>query len=150
MAFFTISDIKDYVPDVDTYGIQNFDDDIGRSETDIFRLLRIRWWPEVSAKIYDVTIAGGGGYNTEMDTNKLDTSQLKRSGVYHCLAYYILPKLSKFEVDGDRFKEMADYYKARFDEEFDLSSRELYYDWDSDSVFEANERVHRERLKLVR
>ena len=53
-------------------------------------------------------------------------------------------------MDGDRFKEMADYYKARFDEEFDLSSRELYYDWDSDSVFEANERVHRERLKLVR
>ena len=45
---------------------------------------------------------------------------------------------------------MIDFYKARFDEEFDLMIRELHYDFDSDGVFENKERVHREQLKLVR
>lgn len=149
MAMFTINDILDYVPDVQTYGIASFDEEITKSENDIYRLLRIRWWPTVQTKVYDLSVHRTS-YTSEMDNNLLDTSQLKRAGVFHCLAYYILPKLSKFEVDGDRFKEMLDYYKARFDEEFDLVIRELYYDWDSDSVFEDDERVHKERLRLIR
>ena len=149
MALITENDILEYVPDIHEYGIQDFSDMISKSENDIYRLLRIRWWPDVASKIYDVTLSDTSRYG-EMDTNKLDPTELKRSTVYHVLAYYILPKLTKHEVDGDRFTNMIDFYKARFDEEFDLMIRELHYDFDSDGLYENNERVHREQLKLVR
>ena len=64
--------------------------------------------------------------------------------------YFVFPKLSKFEVDGDRFTSMMEYYKARFDEEFDLAIRELHYDFDSSGTFESTEVVHNERRRLVR
>ena len=149
MELITENDILEYVPDIHEYGIQDFSDMISKSENDIYRLLRIRWWPDVASKIYDITLSDTSRYG-EMDTNKLDPNELKRATVYHVLAYYILPQLTKHEVDGDRFTNMIDFYKARFDEEFDLMIRELHYDFDSDGVFENKERVHREQLKLVR
>ena len=149
MALITENDILEYVPDIHEYGIQDFSDMISKSENDIYRLLRIRWGPDVASKIYDNTLSDTSRYG-EMDTNKLNPAELKRSTVYHVLAYYILPQLTKHEVDGDRFTNMIDFYKARFDEEFDLMIRELHYDFDSDGVFENKERVHREQLKLVR
>lgn len=138
MALFTEADIVELVPDILEYGIQDFSDDIARTEEDIYRLLRIQWWQP---------IANPGG---EMDTSKLDPTELKRSCVYHCLAYFIFPKLSKFEVDGDRFTSMMDYYKARFDEEFNLAIRELHYDWDSSGTWTESEIVHNESRRLVR
>jgi hypothetical protein len=138
MALFTEADIVELVPDILEFGIQDFSDDIARTEEDIYRLLRIQWWEPVARR---------GG---DMDTTKLDPTELKRSCVYHCLAYFIFPKLSKFEVDGDRFKEMMDYYKARFDEEFNLAIRELHYDWDSSGTYEDSEIVHNESRRLVR
>lgn len=138
MALFTEADIVELVPDILEYGIQDFSDDIARTEEDIYRLLRIQWWQP---------IANPGG---DMDTSKLDPTELKRSCVYHCLAYFIFPKLSKFEVDGDRFTSMMDYYKARFDEEFNLAIRELHYDWDSSGTFTDSEIVHNESRRLVR
>jgi len=138
MALFTEADIVDLVPDILEYGIQDFSDDIARTEEDIFRLLRIRWWQPIARR------------SGEMDTTKLDPTELKRSCVYHCLAYFVFPKLSKFEVDGDRFTSMMEYYKARFDEEFDLAIRELHYDFDSSGTFESTEVVHNERRRLVR
>lgn len=149
MALITENDILEYVPDIHEYGIQDFSDMISKSENDVYRLLRIRWWPDVASKIYDITLSDTSRYG-EMDTNKLDPAELKRSCVYHVLAYYVLPKLTKHEVDGDRFNNMIEFYKARFDEEFDLTIRELHYDFDSDGLYENNERVHREQLKLVR
>jgi len=138
MALFTEADIVELVPDILEYGIQDFSDDIARTEEDIYRLLRIQWWQP---------IANPGG---DMDTSKLDPTELKRSCVYHCLAYFIFPKLSKFEVDGDRFTSMMDYYKARFDEEFNLAIRELHYDWDSSGTWTESEIVHNESRRLVR
>ena len=138
MALFTEADIVELVPDILEYGIQDFSDDIARTEEDIYRLLRIQWW---------VPIAKNTG---EMETSKLDPTELKRSCVYHCLAYFIFPKLSKFEVDGDRFTSMMDYYKARFDEEFNLAIRELHYDFDGSGTYEDSEIVHNESRRLVR
>ena len=138
MALFTEADIVELVPDILEYGIQDFSDDIARTEEDIYRLLRIQWW---------VPIAKHTG---EMETSKLDPTELKRSCVYHCLAYFIFPKLSKFEVDGDRFTSMMDYYKARFDEEFGLAIRELHYDSDGSGTFTDSEVVHNESRRLVR
>jgi len=138
MALFTEADIVELVPDILEYGIQDFSDDIARTEADIYRLLRIQWWQPVASP------------GTVMDNSKLDPAELKRSCVYHCLAYFIFPKLSKFEVDGDRFTSMMDYYKARFDEEFNLAIRELHYDWDGSGTHEAGEVVHNESRRLVR
>ena len=138
MALFTEADIVDLVPDILEYGIQDFSDDIARTEEDIFRLLRIRWWQPIASP------------GDVMDNNLLDPAQLKRSCVYYSLAYYIFPKLSKFEVDGDRFTSMMEYYKARFDEEFDLAIRELHYDFDSSGTFTDSEVVHNESRRLVR
>ena len=45
---------------------------------------------------------------------------------------------------------MMDYYKARFDEEFNLAIRELHYDWDSSGTFDSGEIVHNESRRLVR
>jgi len=147
MALFTETDILEYVPDLLEYGIQDFTDDIARSEADIYRLLRIQWWPDVASKRYKVTRSGNYG---EMDNSKVDPSEIRRAGIFHALAYYILPKLAKFEVDGDRFIQQMEYYKSRFDEEFGLAIRELKYDEDSDGVWNDSEIVHREQLKLVR
>ena len=149
MALITESDLLEYMPDLLEYGIQDFSDEIAKTDEDIYRLLRIRWWPSVVTKIYDISVARTG-YRTEMDTTKLKPSELKRSAVFYCLSYHIIPKLSKFEVDGDRFREMMVYYKTRFDEEFDLAMRELHYDWDSDGLYENEEIVHKEQLRLVR
>jgi len=146
MALFTEADIVELVPDILEYGIQDFSDDIARTEEDIYRLLRIQWWAEIGPKVE----TRGSSTLGEMDTNLLDPTELVRSCVYHCLAYFIFPKLSKFEVDGDRFTSMMDYYKARFDEEFNLAIRELHYDWDSSGTFTDGEIVHNESRRLVR
>ena len=138
MALFTEADIVELVPDILEYGIQDFSDDIARTEEDIYRLLRIQWWQPIARR------------SGEMETSKLDPTELKRSCVYYSLAYYIFPKLSKFEVDGDRFTSMMDYYKARFDEEFNLAIRELHYDFDGSGTFTDSEVVHNESRRLVR
>ena len=79
MALFTEADIVELVPDILEYGIQDFSDDIARTEEDIFRLLRIQWWQPIARR------------SGEMDTTKLDPTELKRSCVYHCLAYFVFP-----------------------------------------------------------
>ena len=41
----TIADIQDYEPDILNYGIPDFDEEITKAQNDVFRDLRIRWWP---------------------------------------------------------------------------------------------------------
>jgi len=45
MAYFTEANIKEYFPDLHEYGIQDFSDVIAKTEEDIYRLLRIEWYP---------------------------------------------------------------------------------------------------------
>ena len=110
MAYFTEADIKEYFPDLHEFGIQDFSDVIAKTEEDIYRLLRIEWYPN---------LPGGRTYRDDMDITKLKTSQLNRSAVYYSLYKYILPKLTKFEVEGDSFQTQIAFYKNAFDEEFD-------------------------------
>lgn len=142
----TIEDVLEYYPDAMEYGIQEFESYFTKTRDDIYRLLEIRWWPVRSKSDYRITDIR---IYEEMNTAKLTDSQFTRAAVFHCLSYYILPMLTKFDPDGDRFNEQMTYYKSRFEEEFDLIIRKgVEYDDDNDGVIETSEKqpVHTGRL----
>jgi hypothetical protein len=141
MALFTENNMKEYFPDLHNYGIQDFSDMIAKTDEDIYRLLRIEWWPKLPGR--------RTGF-TEMDITKLKDSQLTRSAVYYCLFKYVLPKLTQWAVEGDSFQTQIAFYKQAFDEEFAIAIRELYYDWNDDGVYEDSEQEIQPAQRLVR
>lgn len=148
MAFATIDDVKDYEPDIDNYGIPNFDDALSKAEEDVKRYLRINWWPTFQIGRFDITIIG---FNAEMDENKLTDSQFTRATVYCALGYYIYPRLSKFEPTLDVFQMKYDYYKKMYVEEMDLVIRDgVEYDVDSDGTVTQAEKTPQYFLRLKR
>lgn len=149
MTMSTDADIIEYFPDLYDYGIQEFDSFHEKTRQDIFRLLRIQWWPTQALRLRtDITVINT---NVEMDDTLITESQFTRAAVFHCLAYYILPQLSKFEPDGDRFAEMMEYFKNRFTEEFDLVIKDgVEYDFDEDGTVEDAEKAPQRFLRLVR
>jgi hypothetical protein len=65
------------------------------------------------------------------------------------MAYYIYPRLSTFDPQGDVFREKMAYYKEKFRDEFDLCLREgVKYDFDSSGTITDSEDdpVHFNRL----
>lgn len=140
MAFFTENNMIEYFPDLHNYGIQDFSDMIAKTDEDIIRLLRVEWWPQIP----------GRSRTDRMDSTKLKDSQLTRSAVYYCLHKYVLPKLTKFDPDGDSFQTQIGFYKMAFDEEWDITKRSLYYDFDNDGSFEDEEQIIQPAQRLVR
>lgn len=148
MAMLTISDIQDYVPDVLDYGIQDFDAEITKTEQDVYRFLRVRWWPTWKANRYDIVVRG---INVEMNEDLLTVTQFTRAAVYHCMAEHILPKLSQFQPDGDKFLVMQEFYKKRFEEEFDMVIRDgVEYDYNDDGIVDVAEKTPQYFLRLQR
>jgi hypothetical protein len=148
MAMSTDNDILEYMPDLYDYGIQDFADDHANTQADITRRLRIDWWPRMRSEIFDIKVLSN---SPEMDETLLTESQFTRAAVFHVLAYYILPKLNKFDPNGDRFAEMMKYYKTRFDEEFDLVLRDgVEYDRDDDGNITNSEKTPNVFMRLVR
>ena len=146
MAMSTDANVLSYEPDILEYGIASFSGEHEKSRADILRILRIDWWPRHRNVLdkYRTTATA-----IEMDETKLTESQFTRAAVYHVLAYYILPKLSKFTPDGDVFREKMEYYRSRFNEEIDYILRDgPEYDFDGDGVVEDSEKqpVHYGRL----
>ena len=144
MALFTEADMKEYMPDLHNYGIQDFSDMIAKTDEDIYRLLRIEWFPKLTSR------STGASSWESFDTNKLKDSQLKRSAVYYCLYKYVLPKLTQWAVEGDSFQTQIKFYRDAFEEEFAIAQRELYYDWDGDGVYEDGEHEIQPAKRLVR
>lgn len=142
MALFTENDLKEYFPDLHNYGIQDFSDMIAKTDEDIYRLLRVEWFPQLRSRTNNTW--------TSFDTTKLKDSQLTRSAVYYCLHKYVLPKLTQWSTDGDSFQLQIDFYRKAFDDEFDIAKRELYYDWDDDGVYEDHEQEIQPTTRLVR
>lgn len=129
----SIDDILEYEPQIQDYGIYNFDDALTKGKDDLLRHLRIHWFPTQQIGKFDITVIG---LNVEMDENKLDPTQLKRAHVYRTLAYYIFPQLSRFEPEQDVFMMKMDYYRERFDAEInDVIADGVHYDIDSDGTF---------------
>jgi len=138
MAIFTEDDIVEYFPDLHNYGIQDFNDFIAKTEEDIHRLLRIEWFPTLRVS--------SGDY----ESDRVKESQLTRSAVYYCLYKYILPQLTQWAVEGDSFQTQITYYKDSFFDEFDLTKRELFYDWNDDGTYDEWERELQPSQRLVR
>lgn len=148
MAMLTISDIQDYVPDVLDYGIQDFSAEITKTEQDIYRLLRVRWWPTWKANRYDIVVRG---ITVEMDSDLLTDTQFTRAAVYYAMAEHILPKLSQFQPDGDKFMEMIKFYSTRFDQEFSLVLQDgVEYDYNGDGTVDVAEKQPQYFLRLQR
>lgn len=138
MAIFTEDDIVEYFPDLHNYGIQDFNDFIAKTEEDIHRLLRIEWFPTLRVS--------SGDY----ESDRVKESQLTRSAVYYSLYKYILPQLTQWAVEGDSFQTQIEFYKNAFFDEFDLTKRELFYDWNDDGTYDEWERELQPSQRLVR
>ena len=149
--FSTDSDILEYEPDIKNFGIQDFGSSPNLHEKtydDIIRLLNIEWWPTAR---YGATDASVVGSNTKLSPSRLDATQFKRASVYYTLYYYIYPRLSSFDPDRDAFREKLDYYKEKFNEEFNLLLREgIRYDLDSDGSYSNSESQSFYNNRLIR
>ena len=148
-TFASDTDLLEYEPDIQNFGIREFDSDHEKTYDDIIRLLNIKWWRKADYGSYDITIAGGS--HERLTNSKLTASQLPRAAVYHVLAHYIYPKLTKMEETPDTFERKMLYYKQKFEEEFDLILRVgVEYDADSSGTISESERQAFHFNRLVR
>lgn len=147
-TFATDNDLLQYVPDIKKYGIQDFGVEHEKTYDDLIRLLNIKWWPTTGFSKYDISIIGTGD---KLSPSKLNPSQFTRAAVYHVLAYYIYPKLSTFDPAGDSFREQLNFYKGKFEEEFELILRDgVHYDLDSSGTYEDSEKQTFYNGRLIR
>ncbi len=145
----TINDVLEYEPDIENYGIPEFDNEITKAQQDVFRDLRIQWWPTQTIGLYDVKYLTGGAQ--EPDDDLYTASQLTRACVYHALGYHIYPKLAKFEPETDIFERKMEYYRGEYTREFDLLLRDgIEYDRDSSGTIDDTEREPTSYLRLKR
>ena len=143
----TISDIQEYEVDILQYGIPNFTNEITRANADVVRDIRVKWWPTQQIGVYDINYLGLN--QQEMNEDLLTASQWTTAAVYQALGFHILPKLAKFEVDGDVFYNKMEFYRKEYDREFDLVTRDgVEYDLDSSGTVEDREKEPQNYLRL--
>ncbi len=144
MAYSTDVDVQALFPDLQDYDNLSFSDDHARTQADIQRKLRISWFPMYLQSVNSTSST------SEMDNSKLTDAQFKNASVYHVLSYYILPKLSDF-VEGDKFTSAMEFYRTRFEEEFDaILADGVEYDSDGDSTITNKEKSVKTSLYLRR
>ena len=145
MAYADFDDLKQVEPTIDEYGVLEWDTELARSETEINRVLKVRWYQAYQKAHPSIA-------TVEMDTTLIDPTQFTQATVYHALAYHICPKLTQFSgAEPDKFQVMMQYYQGRFEHEMDLILREgVRYDLDDDSSYERTETQSVKPLRLVR
>jgi hypothetical protein len=145
----TISDVQEYEPDILDFGIPDFDAELTKAQADVFRDLRIRWWPTYHIGRYDLTRLNTG--NVEPDEDLYTASQLTTACVYNVLGFHIFPKLAKFDVDTDLFERKMEFYRKEYEREFDLVLRDgIEYDADSSGTVDDAEKEPQHYLRLKR
>ena len=145
----TIADIQDYEPDILNYGIPDFDQEITKAQNDVFRDLRIRWWPTQQIGLYDLKYLASG--QVEPDEDMYNASQLTRVAVYQCLGFHVYPKLAKFDADQDIFERKMEFYRKDYEREMDLVLRDgVEYDNDSSGNITDAEKEPTHYLRLKR
>jgi hypothetical protein len=145
MAYATIDDLLMVESTVTDYGVIDFDAELARSETEINRILQVRWFQTYKK--------AQGNVQLVFDPTLLTSSQWTQATVYHALAFHICPKLSKFETQGneDRFQVMMNYYTGRFEHEMDLCLRlGVEYDLDDSGTVSTGEKASVTSLRLTR
>tara|TARA_A100001201_G_scaffold84026_1_gene74553 strand:+ start:97 stop:582 length:486 start_codon:yes stop_codon:yes gene_type:complete len=139
-----VVEIETYQPDIFSFGIASNDSKVShyitQTTNDIFRELRIRWWPVYKTNVYtDITVLN----TEEMVNTKINLDQFKRAGVYLFLYKYFCPSISKFrpEADKDRFERMAEHYQNEYNKEIrSVLEDGVEYDSKQDGTISVNER----------
>lgn len=145
MAYATLDDLLLVEPTIQDYGNLDWDAELARSETEVNRILQVRWFQGYRSALNQVALV--------FDPSLLTPSQWTQATVYHALAFHIAPKLTKFEQAGneDKFQVMMNYYSGRFEHEMDLSLRlGVEYDLNDDNTVSAGEKQPTAGLRLVR
>ena len=145
MAYATFDDLKQVEPTIDQYGVLEWDAELARSEAEINRVLKVRWY-QAYQKSHTSLI------NTAFDPALLTASQFTQATVYHALAYHIAPKLTQFSGgEPDKFQMQMEYYAKRFEHEMDLILREgVQYDINDDNTVSITESAAVNSLRLKR
>lgn len=145
MAYATFDDLKQVEPTIDQYGVLDWDAELARSETEINRVLKVRWY-QAYQKSHTSLI------NIAFDPTLLTATQFTQATIYHSLAYHIAPKLTQFSGgEPDKFQVMMEYYSKRFEHEMDLILREgVEYDINDDSTVSISESAPVTSLRLKR
>jgi hypothetical protein len=145
----TITDIKEYEPDIDNFGINDFTAEITKAQNDVFRDLRVRWWPTQQIGLYDIKYLTTG--QVDPDDDLYTASQLTRACCYQALGFHIYPKLAKFEPDMDLFERKMEFYRKEYERELDLCMRDgIEYDLDSSGTVSDAEKEPTHYLRLKR
>ena len=139
-----VVEIETYQPDAFSFGIASNDSKVSyyitQTTNDIFRQLRIEWWPVYKTNVYtDITVLN----TAEMVNTKVNLDQFTRAGVYLFLSRYFLPALTKFrpEADKDRFERMIEFYRSEFNNEFQSILEDgVEYDSNAGGTISVNER----------
>tara|TARA_R110000787_G_scaffold86838_1_gene185066 strand:- start:179 stop:589 length:411 start_codon:yes stop_codon:yes gene_type:complete len=127
MAYSSDADLLELIPDILDLGIDSFFLEHPKAELDIQRELRIKWWPRK-------------GISGEMDNAKLTATQFTTVSTYLVMWRYALPMLTNW-VDGDRFGNMIEFYRARYGEELEaILSDGVDYDADGDGTVANSEK----------
>lgn len=145
MAYADLDDLLQVEPTIQEYGVLDWDTELARSETEINRVLKVRWWNDYKRTRSSIV-------NTDPNYTLLDPTQFTQATVYHALAYHICPKLTQHSGgEPDKFQIMMQYYQGRFEHEMDLILREgVRYDLDDDNSYERTETTPKNTLRLVR
>ena len=139
-----VVEIETYQPDAFSFGIASNDSKVSyyitQTTNDIFRQLRIEWWPVYKTNVYtDITVLN----TAEMVNTKVNLDQFTRAGVYLFLSRYFLPSLSKFrpETEKDRFERMGEHYASEYNKEWRAILEDgVEYDSDAGGTISASER----------
>jgi hypothetical protein len=145
MAYATLDDLLQVEPTIQDYGVLDWEVELARSEVEINRILRVRWY-QAYQKQHPRII------QIQMDPTLLDPAQFTQATVYHAMAYHITPKLTQFNgAEPDKFQVMMQYYQGRFEHEMDLVLREgVRYDINDDDTISNDERDSGKTLRMVR
>ena len=152
----SITNVKDYKPDVEEYGLldsnNDFDAALQNAENDVIRQVREEWWERYrhTVRYKDITKVT----SIELDSTKSTNSQWTRAVVYKALAEYILPLFTKWvtpEGDKDAFQVQMEFYRAKYAQEFQAVLRDgVEYDEDADGTVTTSEKEPIHHLKLIR
>ena len=135
MAMSADSDLSAILPDILTLGIDSFASEHPKGKADLERRLRRDWWSNT-------------GRSGELNASLLTESQFTKCAAYLVLWKHALPMLATWD-EGDRFYKMINFYKSRYEEEWDEVLRDgVEYDADNDGVVTTTEKqpIHFGRL----
>jgi len=140
IPYITDTDLAKHVPDINDHNPpSNWSDQIQYGTDDVLNKIKAAWWPQVTDPIY------------ELDESLLNTDALANLAIYCCLGFYALPYLAtERDKDGDSFSRKAEYYRGRYNEEWEVVKELPLYDFDGDTQFEDSERQGPIVRELVR